>query len=124
MEGKKAYILPVVAALVLLAWWIFGPKSEGEPQGAGSGESLEAVIDREIGGAVRACTDATPGAEVTSVTAIVSGPIDGRAAVEQLAFQPAELPPELRSCLLALVGKELSAPGPGKTVRYTTSPAS
>jgi hypothetical protein len=120
VEGKKAFILPTVAALLLAAWWVFKPASQDAPPNP---DTLETVIDREVGGAVKACLDATPEAEVRSVVAVVSGAPGGKAVVDQLAFEPAELPPALRSCLLRPVGMELSAPAPEASVRRTLHPS-
>lgn len=113
MEGKKAFILPAAAALVLLALWLLKPSTDD----AAPPDSLEAVIDRELGGAVHTCLAATPDAQVRSVVAVISGPPGGNAVVEQLAFEPAELPPALRSCLLDRVGAELPAPAPASPMR-------
>lgn len=117
MEGAKAYVLPALAALLLAAWWIFAPDPDAAPrptEPAPAADALDTAIDAEIGTAVAACRAAHPDAPVSRVRVVVAGAAGSPAMVEQLVFEPAELPTALRTCLLEPVGAKLSVPSPAE----------
>jgi hypothetical protein len=119
VDGAKAYILPALAALLLAGWWIFAPDPDPDPHRGAPipADALDTAIDAEIGTAVAACRAAHPDAPVTRVMVVVGGSAGGPAMVEQLLFEPSELPGALRTCLLEPVGAQLSVPAPAEPRR-------
>jgi hypothetical protein len=132
VQGARAYILPAVAALLLAAWWIFGPDTSGDPampETPASAEPAEPVaskaasapagpLDRALDEAIAGCGDPAA-AGVTGLKVRLTAGDDDKARIETIELTPAAAKGTAPECLAGLAGTSLPTPAPVAPVTRT-----
>ena len=131
MQGAKAYILPAVAALLLIGWWVFGPDPDAmEADSAPAPQADEAEtntpapapaggpLDRALDAALTECGDLSAAGVRTLQARLVPGD-DGQAAIESVALTPADATGDAVRCAKALAGRSLPTKAPVAAVTRT-----
>jgi hypothetical protein len=119
VQGAKAYILPAVAALLLLGWWVFAPSLDDtpdEPTPAGDGAlpspapaAPAGPLDAALDAAIEGCGDARG---ITELRARIGRDAQGQAAIETVTLTPADVTGAVADCLRALAGTSLPTQAP------------
>ncbi len=134
MQGAKAYILPAVAALLLVGWWVFGPETDATPsdgaatEDAGEPEGTErpapappaGPLDQALDAALAECGDLASDGVRTLQVRLAAGE-DGQATIASVAVAPTDATGPAVTCAKALAGRALPTNAPVAAVTRTRS---